>query len=233
MSLPGCDKNMPGSVIAMARLNRPSIMVYGGTIKPGVSVMDGSPLDIVSAFQSFGEYCRECRSAGEGARGWTKAARVGRGGGGQMGRVGERGKRVEIRGVLARRGGGSQRLGVWCMVYGGTIKPGVSVMDGSPLDIVSAFQSFGEYGLQVGWGRGEGGGEGGGGAREGWGGGQKGWGWGEGGRGRGGGTKKVGGGAREGWGGGQKGWGWGEGGRGRGTKRVGEGGSKGGGVLRG
>jgi len=56
VSLPGCDKNMPGSVIAMARLNRPSIMVYGGTIKPGVSVMDGSPLDIVSAFQSFGAY---------------------------------------------------------------------------------------------------------------------------------------------------------------------------------
>lgn len=55
VSLPGCDKNMPGSVIAMARLNRPSIMVYGGTIKPGHSVMDGSVLDIVSAFQSYGE----------------------------------------------------------------------------------------------------------------------------------------------------------------------------------
>jgi dihydroxy-acid dehydratase len=46
---------MPGSVIAMARLNRPSIMVYGGTIKPGHSVLDGSVLDIVSAFQSYGE----------------------------------------------------------------------------------------------------------------------------------------------------------------------------------
>lgn len=55
VSLPGCDKNMPGSIIAMARLNRPSIMVYGGTIKPGHSVMDGSVLDIVSAFQSYGE----------------------------------------------------------------------------------------------------------------------------------------------------------------------------------
>ena len=54
VSLPGCDKNMPGSVIAMARLNRPSIMVYGGTIKPGVSQVDGSVLDIVSAFQSYG-----------------------------------------------------------------------------------------------------------------------------------------------------------------------------------
>lgn len=55
MSLPGCDKNMPGSIIAMARLNRPSIMVYGGTIKPGHSQADGSVLDIVSAFQSYGE----------------------------------------------------------------------------------------------------------------------------------------------------------------------------------
>jgi dihydroxy-acid dehydratase len=55
VSLPGCDKNMPGSVIAMARLNRPSIMVYGGTIKPGVSQVDGAVLDIVSAFQSYGE----------------------------------------------------------------------------------------------------------------------------------------------------------------------------------
>ncbi|KAF6256743.1 acetohydroxyacid dehydratase, partial [Scenedesmus sp. NREL 46B-D3] len=56
VSLPGCDKNMPGSIIAMARLNRPSIMVYGGTIKPGYSQLDGSVLDIVSAFQSFGAY---------------------------------------------------------------------------------------------------------------------------------------------------------------------------------
>lgn len=55
ISLPGCDKNMPGSLIAMARLNRPSIMIYGGTIKPGHSAADGSVLDIVSAFQSYGE----------------------------------------------------------------------------------------------------------------------------------------------------------------------------------
>eukprot|EP00882_Tetradesmus_deserticola_P026316 GHRQ01029006.1.p1 GENE.GHRQ01029006.1~~GHRQ01029006.1.p1 ORF type:complete len:158 (-),score=23.23 GHRQ01029006.1:327-800(-) len=58
VSLPGCDKNMPGSIIAMARLNRPSIMVYGGTIKPGYSQLDGSVLDIVSAFQSYGESLR-------------------------------------------------------------------------------------------------------------------------------------------------------------------------------
>ncbi|GLI69682.1 hypothetical protein VaNZ11_014370 [Volvox africanus] len=56
ISLPGCDKNMPGTLMAMARLNRPSLMVYGGTIKPGYSRADGAVLDIVSAFQSFGAY---------------------------------------------------------------------------------------------------------------------------------------------------------------------------------
>ena len=55
ISLPGCDKNMPGTVIAMGRLNRPAIMVYGGTIKPGQSTVDDESLDIVSAFQSYGE----------------------------------------------------------------------------------------------------------------------------------------------------------------------------------
>ena len=54
IALPGCDKNMPGCVIAMGRLNRPAIMVYGGTIKPGCH--NGKPLDVVSAFQSYGEY---------------------------------------------------------------------------------------------------------------------------------------------------------------------------------
>lgn len=56
ISLPGCDKNMPGTLIAMARLNRPSLMIYGGTIKPGYSKINGAPLDIVSAFQSYGAY---------------------------------------------------------------------------------------------------------------------------------------------------------------------------------
>lgn len=55
ISLPGCDKNMPGVVIAMARVNRPSIMVYGGTIKPGCS-RGGDAIDIVSAFQAYGQY---------------------------------------------------------------------------------------------------------------------------------------------------------------------------------
>ena len=54
ISIPGCDKNMPGCLIAMGRVNRPALMVYGGTIKPGFS--KGKPLDIVSAFQSYGEY---------------------------------------------------------------------------------------------------------------------------------------------------------------------------------
>lgn len=53
IALPGCDKNMPGCVIAMGRLNRPAIMVYGGTIKPGHG-KQGETLDIVSAFQSYG-----------------------------------------------------------------------------------------------------------------------------------------------------------------------------------
>lgn len=54
IALPGCDKNMPGCLMAMARVNRPSLMVYGGTIRAGN--LDGVKLDIVSAFQSYGEY---------------------------------------------------------------------------------------------------------------------------------------------------------------------------------
>ncbi|MDG2207070.1 MAG: dihydroxy-acid dehydratase [Pirellulales bacterium] len=54
VSLPGCDKNMPGCLIAMARLNRPALMVYGGTIRAG-SWRD-EKLDIVSAFQCYGEF---------------------------------------------------------------------------------------------------------------------------------------------------------------------------------
>jgi dihydroxy-acid dehydratase len=54
ISIPGCDKNMPGTIMAMGRVNRPSLMVYGGTIKPGC--FNKMKLDIVSAFQSYGEY---------------------------------------------------------------------------------------------------------------------------------------------------------------------------------
>ena len=54
IALPGCDKNMPGCLIAMGRLNRPAIMVYGGTIKPGS--YKNEKLDIVSAFQCYGQF---------------------------------------------------------------------------------------------------------------------------------------------------------------------------------
>ncbi|OIT00579.1 PREDICTED: dihydroxy-acid dehydratase, chloroplastic [Nicotiana attenuata] len=54
IAIPGCDKNMPGTIMAMGRLNRPSIMIYGGTIKPGH--FQGHTFDIVSAFQVYGEY---------------------------------------------------------------------------------------------------------------------------------------------------------------------------------
>src|SRR5215470_13509777 len=55
ISIPGCDKNMPGCLIAMGRLNRPSLMVYGGTIRPGCTPKHPK-LDIVSAFQAYGEF---------------------------------------------------------------------------------------------------------------------------------------------------------------------------------
>ena len=54
ISIPGCDKNMPGVLIAMGRINRPSLMVYGGTIRAGH--YQEKTLDIVSAFQSYGEF---------------------------------------------------------------------------------------------------------------------------------------------------------------------------------
>ena len=54
ISIPGCDKNMPGCLMAMGRINRPALMIYGGTIKPGH--MDSKKIDIISAFQSYGEF---------------------------------------------------------------------------------------------------------------------------------------------------------------------------------
>lgn len=54
ISIPGCDKNMPGCLMAMGRLNRPALMVYGGTIRAGTTGND--KLDVISAFQSYGEY---------------------------------------------------------------------------------------------------------------------------------------------------------------------------------
>ncbi len=54
VAIGGCDKNMPGCVIAMARLNRPSVFVYGGTIMPGYH--DGKSLDVVSVFEAVGAH---------------------------------------------------------------------------------------------------------------------------------------------------------------------------------
>jgi dihydroxy-acid dehydratase len=54
IAIGGCDKNMPGAMIAMARMNIPAVFVYGGTIKPGH--YDGEDLNIVSAFEAVGEY---------------------------------------------------------------------------------------------------------------------------------------------------------------------------------
>jgi len=54
ISIPGCDKNMPGCLMAMGRLNRPSLMIYGGTIRAGH--LNGEKLDVVSAFQSYGQF---------------------------------------------------------------------------------------------------------------------------------------------------------------------------------
>ncbi len=53
VSIPGCDKNMPGCMMAIGRLDRPAVVVYGGTIRPGH--WEGGPIDVISAFQSYGE----------------------------------------------------------------------------------------------------------------------------------------------------------------------------------
>ncbi|KAH9854645.1 dihydroxy-acid and 6-phosphogluconate dehydratase [Lenzites betulinus] len=58
VAIPGCDKNMPGVLMALGRLNRPGMMIYGGSIRPGSC--EGAPqLDIVSAFQSYGKYLED------------------------------------------------------------------------------------------------------------------------------------------------------------------------------
>ncbi|HYV13527.1 MAG TPA: dihydroxy-acid dehydratase, partial [Pyrinomonadaceae bacterium] len=55
LAIGGCDKNMPGAMIAIARLNIPALFVYGGTIKPGH--LQGEDLTIVSAFEAVGQFC--------------------------------------------------------------------------------------------------------------------------------------------------------------------------------
>lgn len=54
LAIGGCDKNMPGAMIAIARMNIPAIFVYGGTIKPGHH--NGKDLTVVSVFEAVGEY---------------------------------------------------------------------------------------------------------------------------------------------------------------------------------
>src|SRR5207302_4392075 len=55
LAVGGCDKNMPGCVMAMARMNLPSVFVYGGSILPGTGP-DGADIDIVSIFEADGQY---------------------------------------------------------------------------------------------------------------------------------------------------------------------------------
>ncbi|EPQ54935.1 hypothetical protein GLOTRDRAFT_106262 [Gloeophyllum trabeum ATCC 11539] len=59
--IPGCDKNMPGVLMALGRLNRPGLMLYGGSIRPGSC--GGGTLDIVSAFQAYGKYLQDGKTA--------------------------------------------------------------------------------------------------------------------------------------------------------------------------
>src|SRR5215510_9383755 len=61
LAVGGCDKNMPGALIAIARMNIPAIFVYGGTIKPGD--YNGKKLTVVSAFEAVGEYSAKKLSA--------------------------------------------------------------------------------------------------------------------------------------------------------------------------
>jgi dihydroxy-acid dehydratase len=78
VSIPGCDKNMPGCVMAMARLDRPALMVYGGTIKPGRS-RDGSAIDITSAFESYGKSIAGSAPPALPRESWTRSSSLPRG----------------------------------------------------------------------------------------------------------------------------------------------------------
>jgi dihydroxy-acid dehydratase len=59
VAIGGCDKNMPGAIMAMARLNRPAVFVYGGTILPGCLSGDTRKLDIVSVFEAVGAHANK------------------------------------------------------------------------------------------------------------------------------------------------------------------------------
>ena len=65
VAIGGCDKNMPGCMIAMARLNRPSVFVYGGTILPGCMIGSKKPVDIVSVYEAIGAHANKKVSSNE------------------------------------------------------------------------------------------------------------------------------------------------------------------------
>src|ERR1700747_925438 len=65
VAIGGCDKNMPGSMIAIARLNRASVFVYGGTILPGCITGDSRKLDVVSVFEAIGAHANNKISEAE------------------------------------------------------------------------------------------------------------------------------------------------------------------------
>merc|ERR1712169_146439 len=56
ITIPGCDKNMPGCIMGMARHNRPSLMIYGGTIDKGYSETLRKPVNVVTCYEAFGAY---------------------------------------------------------------------------------------------------------------------------------------------------------------------------------
>jgi len=67
IAIPGCDKNMPGVIMAFARHNRPSIMVYGGSIKPGYSETLKKQINISTCYESHGAYIyKNLKSAEDG-----------------------------------------------------------------------------------------------------------------------------------------------------------------------
>jgi dihydroxy-acid dehydratase len=67
IAIPGCDKNMPGVIMAFARHNRPSLMVYGGSIMPGYSETLKKPINISTCYESHGAYIyKNLKSASEG-----------------------------------------------------------------------------------------------------------------------------------------------------------------------
>ena len=63
IGIPGCDKNMPGIAMAMCRVNRPSLMIYGGAMEPGI--VNGKESDIVTAFEGYGKYVKGSISSKE------------------------------------------------------------------------------------------------------------------------------------------------------------------------